>query len=119
MKDSELRQRQRGDLPPQRYTIVAVVSAVVAFALTLPMYIESFSWSGSRGITPWKGNFWLWAFFIGPISMFLGLGAILRERRRGSRRGWWLALSTVLIAALGAFLFVSSWVVAEREGLGL
>lgn len=108
------------DLPPEILTVAATGAAIVASAMTLPIFVQSFSWSGTPegpGPSGLPSALWTAAILIGVPSMVLALVARRRERRRGSQVGRKLAGRAVWVAILGSFLSGWSLLVAASAGL--
>ncbi len=100
--------------------MAALLLAMAALAMALPEFVESFSWSGGLGFSPppdWQHDLWIGAFFVGTTSFVLALVREREERRRHSRSGRRLAGLTLVIATLGACVWILPALVVASEGL--
>lgn len=71
------------DLPAQRLTLVAIGTTIVAAVMTLPILVQSFSWSRTGERPDFSG--WPWAllepaFFVGVTSSRVSTGSTRRLR---------------------------------------
>ena len=93
--------------PSSTLTVVALGLAVVAWALTLPAFVQISRLVGGRrgtrtGQPTWTLAPYGLAFFVGLASLALGIQALAQQRRGDSKRGRWLARCAVGMSVLGA-----------------
>jgi hypothetical protein len=121
-RDARIRIPPRPDIirGPEILTVGAFGVALIASAMTFPIFVQSFTWSGTPegpGPSGWPTVLWIVAFFIGVPSMLLALVARHRERRRGSEAGQRLAKRAITAAIVGSCLSGWSFMVAASAGL--
>jgi hypothetical protein len=105
--------------PPEEWTVFALWSGIVATAIAVPAFIQSFSWSigpEDPGPSGWPIAFWCASFFIGVTSMVLAGRARDRERLR-SQAGEKLAKYAFRVDILGMCIWGVPFVVMMSRGL--
>jgi hypothetical protein len=108
----------KGTFPPSVETVGALVMAIVATAMALSAFVQSFSWSGTpEGPGPSGGTDGLlvMSIFIGVPSLLFALVACNQER--GSRLGRVLAGLALGVAILGSCIGGWALLVGASRGL--
>jgi len=106
---------------PKRLTLIGLILAIVGTSLTVPyVFFASSGYFAFPGDVPppsWEKTLWVVAFFVGTPSLFIGHTSLRRERRRSSRKGWYLAAATVVAAWIGAIIWALPLLVEAGSGL--
>lgn len=102
---------QRPDVKPSPpwKTVAVLFLAAAALVMAVPQLVDALSWPADPEFSPppgWQRNLWVWAFFVGTTSFVLALVRRRKERRRHSRSGRRLAGLTLLVAILGACVWL-------------
>jgi hypothetical protein len=106
--------------PPEGRTVAALWSGVLATALAVPAFIDSFSWSiGPEDPGPhgWPIALWYASFIVGVISMSSARIARSRERFRNSPAGEKLAKRVVRLDIVGSCIWGVPLIVMLGRGL--
>jgi hypothetical protein len=119
--------------PPDRgprlswLTLGASLLALAGAAMALPYAVQTWSFEGeydpATGIehflppAGWQKTLWSAAFVVGLFSLALGLFRWRGEMRRSSRSGRRVAMLTLIIALLGALVWVFPACVEASAGL--
>lgn len=107
-------------LPPEPRTAGAFWSGIVATAIAVPAFVDSFSWSidgPDPDASGWPITLWYVSFFLGLASMILARRARNRERLRRSHSGQKLAGWAVRVDIVGTCIWGVPFVVMVGSGL--
>ena len=105
---------------PGMRTVLAMVLAVMATAMTVPAAVQTFTspcLPNEPGVTDWAASLWVLAFFVGISSLILAIYRLKGERRRNCRWGQILAGSAVGVASLGGVLWGVGFLCGAIAGL--